>query len=186
MEKTNYVNTDELVEVGKIVKPFGVMGELIVIDYGENYPLFISFKNFYIYVKENGISILKEFKVKEFRGNSSKIILNLDGIESREESEKLSKNSLYVTRSNIPLNEGEYLFLDFIECDCFYEEQKIGKVIGMPNYGTCDMFEIKIDKPTNKKKGAYTVFVPYFKELIDKIDLDNKIIYFNEGYKDYL
>jgi 16S rRNA processing protein RimM len=180
-------NTNDLIEVGKIIKPFGIKGEMIAIDYAKDYPTFKKFKKFYIYIEENGISILKQFYVREFRGNSNKIILNLENVETREASEKISKNSLYVLREDIPLQEGEYLFDDLVGCVCYYQGENIGKVIGMPNYGTCDMFEIESNiKPSGKKGKGSCTHVPYFKELIEKIDLKDKIIYFNQSLKDYL
>ena len=78
----------------------------------------------------------------------------------------------------------------------------------MSNYGTCDMFEIKIcddfytsdtsdtsdakiddgDEANlkNNAKRNRIVNVPYFKNIIEKIDIDKKLIYFKESCKDYL
>lgn len=192
------INQKDLIEVGRISKPFGVKGEVIAIDYSDNYDVFKTWKRFFAYVEENGTSILKSLNVKGFRGHSSKIIMDLENVNSRSDSEKLKNLTLYVRRDDIPLEEGEHLFADLIGCQCYDGDMNIGEVISIPNYGTCDILEIKCCKdflavePTpqetnNKKKSRRDVLnVPYFKSIIEKIDIENRSIYFNESYKDYV
>ncbi len=193
----------DLIEVGKISKPFGVKGEVIAIDYSDDYDAFINRKRFFAYVEENGTSVLKSLNVKGFRGHRSKIIMGLEDVDSINESEKLKNRSLYIYREDILLKKGEYLFADLIGCQCYSEGMNIGKVMAMPNYGTCDIFEIKCNKDSvfgeepqqqtnesNKKKKKPDrrdiLNIPYFKDIIEKIDIENKSIYFKESYKDYI
>jgi 16S rRNA processing protein RimM len=189
MKDSSLEKSKNLIEVGKIIKPFGIKGEVIVTDYADDFETFINFKNFYIKIKENGISTLKKFEIIKFRGNKNKIILSLENFENINDAEKLRNCKVYVLREDIILKEGEYLFDDLIGCECFYQDLKIGIIVGMPNYGTCDMFEIEYyePKPLDKKNNETKfINIPYFKELIEKIDIDKKIVYFNESYKDYI
>ncbi|MFW5800382.1 MAG: ribosome maturation factor RimM [Spirochaetota bacterium] len=212
MNENMKVNEEKFVTVGKLNKSFGIKGEFIAIDYFNDYLTFINFKSFYIYETIDGISKLKKYKVEKFRGSEHKIILSLEGFETKDDAERLKGCTLYSLKEDILLKENEYLSADLIGCDCFCNENKIGSIVGAVNYGTCDIFEIKLNdyklpaesenntsagtfnksdrknnnKKKNNKKSANIINIPFYKELIEKIDIKNKSIYLNEDYKDYL
>lgn len=175
-------SSNNLVEVGKITKSFGLKGEVLVIDFANDYSTFMSFKSFFIFLKKEGTEPEKlKYFVEKIRKNNKRLIIKFENVNSINEAENLKNCSLFVLKSAIKLKKGEYLFQEFIGCDCYYQNDKIGTVIGMPNYGTCDMFEIQYFDKDNK-----IIYVPYFKEIIEKIDIDKKLIYFKEDYKYYI
>lgn len=178
--KTNIINHNDLLEIGKIIKPHGIKGEMVVTDYSDDFEEFKKLKT--VFTKIKG-SEWEKLSIKGIRGSKNKIILSLENINTRDESEKLRNKALYIQREEITLEEDEYFFADLIGCNCYFEGQHLGEVLSMPNYGTCDMFEIDFYEADNKKR---IINIPYFKEIIDKIDISNKSIYFKEDYKDYL
>ncbi len=200
MRNSEKVNKSDIIKVGKITKPFGIKGEVLVIDYAEDFEQFKQFKYFYLESKNNynnlDVIFIDNFIVEGFRGNSNRIILKLKGVDSRDDSEMIAKKNLYVLKDDISLEEGEYLFQDLIGCSCVLAGETFGKVMSMPNHGTCDMFEIRLNsmskqnevkvKTSGKKNSGRFVNVPYYKELIEKVDIEEKIIYFNEDCRDYL
>ena len=129
--------------MGVILRPFGVTGELCVKSFAESEQSFKSYKIFYT---DDGC---QEFKVKKIRADKKDVfILYFDHITSRTEAEKFKHQKLYVQSSQLkPLTADEYYHHELINLDVFDDnEQKIGVVKKVTNYGSDDLLEIKRDQ----------------------------------------
>ena len=79
--------------------------------------------------------------------NKKGIVARLSGIEDRNAAEAIKGLELYVTRAVLPeLDEGEFYYHDLIGLDVDdFEDNRIGKVIMVDNYGAGDILEVSLD-----------------------------------------
>jgi len=99
--------------------------------------------------------------------DKKKIIVRIDGVNDRNEAEKLFGTKLYIKREELPeINESEFYISDLIGIDVIDENDLIlGKIHAIHNFGAGDIVEIKF------KDGAKEMF-PFTKELFPEISKD--------------
>ena len=104
-------------------------------------------------------------------------IVKFQGINSRNEAEKLKKNKILVKTNKLPkLKKEEYHLLELInlEVKTFENDELkiIGKVINLENEKN-NLLIIELFK--NQKK----VLVPFAKEIVTKVDIKNNFLIIN-------
>ena len=188
--------SDEWLEIGKIVAPQGLKGELRVYpnsDFPERF-------------EQPGKRWLKypnSLQIKEVNLVSGRYIpgknlysIQLLGIENRSQAEALRGCKLLVNKSDRPqLGEDEYHVSDLINLEVYNQltEENIGVVIDVFWAGH-DLLEVKLHKqpvieeiPTpdlskitknrkkrkkkSKKQKVVTVFIPFVEEIVPIVDI---------------
>lgn len=98
-------------EIGKILKPQGIKGELKIESYLENIDRFNSFSHIYFF--RNGS--YEEHKIKSSRTPDGFIYVMLEDCRSRNDAELLRNWPVYIHRSQArPLDEDEDYIADLI------------------------------------------------------------------------
>lgn len=112
-----------------------------------------------------------EFTVSNTYSSGGYLVLKLMGLDQREILEKIYKNDIYVHRSEILLNEDEYIVMDLINYKVTSSDIKnLGHVIGVTSFGAQDNLEIQISE-SNK-----SIFFPFISNFIEKVDHKKKEI----------
>jgi 16S rRNA processing protein RimM len=158
---------DRLFPIGRVIKPHGVKGKIKIEYFGEDPARFSLYKEIFI---ENPEGRLRSYKVLEVIPKPPGFLLQLKGIERREEVESLKGKEILIRRRTLPvLNEGEYYWIDLLGMRV---ETLEGKMIG----------ELKAIFPT-KANDVYVVkgrrkeiFLPATEEVIQSIDLEKKVM----------
>jgi 16S rRNA processing protein RimM len=111
-------------------------------------------------VKASGEEIICHF-VKNDKG---KIICRIDGINDRTDAEKIVGTKLYITRDILPdLEESEYYIEDLVGLDVVdVNDEIIGKVIAIHNFGAGDIIEIRFK---DKRSEMYSFTKEIFPEI---------------------
>ena len=104
-------------------------------------------------------------------------IIKFQGIKTRNHAERLKKYKILVETNQLPkLNKEEFHLLELVNLHVKYLENKelkvIGKVINLENEKN-NLLVIELFK--NKKK----VLVPFVKEIVPIIDIDNNFLIIN-------
>ena len=104
-------------------------------------------------------------------------IIKLQGIDSRNQAEKLKKSKILVKTNKLPkLKKGEFHLLELINLEVKtlenHELKTIGKVINLENEKN-NLLVVELFK--NKKK----VLIPFVKEIVPLVDIKNKFIIIN-------
>jgi len=159
--------------IGRFLKPFGVRGEMKVLPSTDTLERFGELS--FIYVHEN-----REWKKCDLEGvryNGNKVLLKLKGYDTREVAEKLSDEYLYIDRAHaVPLEDGNYYCYDICECRVLTTAGKtLGSVCDIQNAGSCDVYVIRKDTAEND-----IFYIPAIKDVIKKIDINNKEIIIEE------
>ena len=145
------------VEVGKVLKPQGIKGELKVMPYID----FEKFKDLEVLTINN-----KEYKIKNAVFRLGYIYLTLEGIEDRNQALLLHSQSILAEGEEIALEEGEFFVQDLIGMDVYVEDENYGKVIAIDQFGSADVITIQ---------GSFGKWqFPYLTDVVVELDVANK------------
>ncbi len=158
---------DDLVPLGKIIKPHGVKGELKVFLYNDRSStlkegLYIWFKIDEKFVK---------YSVINLRGVTKKSqILKIKEVDTFDKAMIISKKEFFVSRNDFEeLDENSFYLNDLIGCDVFDEKnQSLGKILDVLNFPANDVLLISYEDKE--------IMVPFVEDFILLFDLDNRLV----------
>ena len=158
---------NDYVFVGKIINTFGIKGELKVLsDFEFKEKVFK--KDFNVYI---GNEKIKEV-VNTYRHHQEYELLTLMGYNNINDVLKYKGNDIYIKRSDLKLEDSEYLLSDLIDLDVYDEDKYIGKVIDYTETKEYYLIKVHLDKD---------YYIPCISHFIKKVDLKNKRINTNKG-----
>lgn len=148
----------EYLYLGKIVNTHGIKGEVRILSQFK-YKDKVLHKHFPIYI---GKEKVKEI-IASYRPHKQFDMITMDGYTNINEVLKYKGKNVYLKKSDLVLEEGEYLDEDLIGMDVVMNNKKIGKVIKIEK----DPYQERI--VVNKDGKEY--LVPYVCDIIKKINL---------------
>ncbi len=162
-----------LIYIGSVGKSVGLKGYLKI-----NIEKFD--KNFLLDYDRIFIKTNKGFteKIIENLRQDKPNVVKLDSINSRSECEELKGYSVYITREDLQLEEGEFFLDDIIGFKVFSEKKERGIILDVDNYGASDI--LKIQYEDNKE-----VMLPLLDHVVKDINFDEKRVYVN-NIDDYI
>lgn len=126
----------EKIRIGKIQNTIGLKGELKVQPETADINRFKWLKEFYI---DNEKYMCEYGKIR-----NDKVCLKIVGFDRIEDVEKFKNKPIFVDRKDaIPLKKDEYLAVDLMECEVYYEDKFMGRVTEVANYGASDIIFVK-------------------------------------------
>ncbi len=155
-----------LKELGYITKPQGIKGE---------------FRLRPNILDGNAIKAISEvvikntaYKVIKVTLREGFVIMYVEGISDRNTVEALRNVKVYYEGEEEVLQEGEYYIDDLVGCEVFsgVRNVKLGVLTEINKYGSADVYTVKTDK------GEF--MFPFARDVITKVDLQNKTIYVDE------
>ncbi len=151
----------KLIKIGKIVTTHGIKGEIKILSNFELKTEAFKIGN-NIYIGENKI----EETINSYRVHKNYDMITLKGYNNINEVLKYLKQNVYIDRNIIKSNE---IVLDDLIGMCVIIDHKIiGKVISYNRIKNNPILEINYN---NK-----TIYIPYNKDLIENINVDDKTI----------
>ena len=191
--------TNDWLEVGRITSPQGLKGELRVYPNSDFPERFTQSGKRGLQAPDN--SEVKEVELLGGRYLAGKnlYVVRLAGIADRNQAELLRDYRLLVKKSDRPtLKEDEYHVRDLMDMEVFHQQtgESIGIVTNMYTAGN-DLLEVRLHqqpetsvpktrdlsqisrkskrkKFKQKKSKPVTVFIPFVKEIVPIVDLENK------------
>ena len=160
---------NDLIVIGEIVKPKGIKGELKIKSYSVS-PEDLQ-KGMTIYVGET----YERYTLTQFALRQGFLYVYLKEVPTVMDAEKLRNKKVYIAKADIrTLDENEFLIEELIGCRV---ELTDGRVLGtledVQNFGSTDIFYVK----TEQKK---QIMFPNVEDVLENIDLSNKIILVNK------
>jgi len=150
---------NDLLEIGKIVKPSGLKGRLKVLSYSEPTPGFEALASVFVGKEVGHVS---SFNVRYLRVKGGSFSLELEGIEDLEASRELVGQSIFILSERLP--DGEYYWKDIIGLDIVTEEgQRLGQITTILPTGTNDVYVCN--------GGEGEILIPAFDDVVRKIDI---------------
>lgn len=160
----------EFVRLGHIRKPFGVKGEVTCFSMTE----FAKER----FKKGTTLSLLneksgerKEVTLKSFRDSGSYYFLGFEGIDTPEQAEELRGLYVEIDKEHAPIPEGYIRFQDLMGCKAINKETKevLGTIVDVLSYSPTKNLRVK-------RENGKTFTVPFVKQFIGEIDLENKTV----------
>ncbi|ADY56591.1 16S rRNA processing protein RimM [Syntrophobotulus glycolicus DSM 8271] len=150
----------ETVLVGEILKPQGINGELKIYPITDDAGRFKNLQSVFLAKGE----VVTQYKVLKSRIDpKGMVFLELEGLETREQSERLRGFEVRITRDKVPpLAEGWYYFE--LEGMRVYENNiLLGTLTQVLETGSNDVYLIK------GAKGEF--YIPALKSVVQKVDV---------------
>ena len=147
--------TSEKVLIGKIINAHGIKGDVKIKSFTTN-PCDLC--NYTPILKQDDT----ELKIKlRSKSNSDVIIASIENIDDRNKAETLKGTELFTLKTSILSNDDEMLLSDLLHFKVLdNNENEIGEIIDILNFGASDILEIKL---YNKEK---TALISYNKHSI--------------------
>ncbi|MEO1375108.1 MAG: ribosome maturation factor RimM [Cyanobacteria bacterium J06635_10] len=172
---------DDWLEIGKIVAPQGLNGELRVYpstDFPERFE-----KPGLRWLLHPNATELEEVELVKGRFLEGKklYVIQLAGVKYRDQAEKLRGCKLFVHQSSRPqLAEDEYHLMDLLGLSVFIQDsgEFIGTVVDLIAAGN-DLLEVRLEKEAGDKetvKDLKTVLIPFVKDIVPVVDLETRRI----------
>lgn len=155
-----------LIKIGKIVNTHGIKGELRLLS---KFP----YKD-KVFIKNMPIYINKENKevITSYRKHKNFDMITLEGYNNINEVLKYKGKVVYINSEDIKLDKDTYLDEEIIGVEVIYQENKKGIVTDIERYDKTTLLVIK----SNDKE----YLIPYNNDIIEKIDINNKVIYIKD------
>ena len=153
------------INVGKILKPQGIRGELKILPLTDDVSRFRALK--YLIVKGQAMPVLS------LRITEGYVYCVLQGVNDRNTAETLRDEFVSVERKDaVKLEEGRHFIVDLIGCKIFAESELIGELDDVLQNTKTDVYVVKTQKGT--------AMFPVVDDLIECTDTDNKTIKVNK------
>jgi len=171
--------------IGIIRTPHGLSGTFKVQSTSGEIDHFFDLEE--VVIRLNGTE--KFFKVEEVKGSPHNLIMKLAGIDSPEDVKHYSGAEILVSREHACfLDENEFYVNDLKGCSLVYDsntdgltaksgstKQIVGTITGVMEGGAGDLLEVDVAERVEPFESR-SVLVPFRKEFIGNIDIENKEI----------
>ena len=163
----NSSTSDSLIEIGKILKPHGLKGEIKILLFNkssrvlqENVP--VTLKN------DRGLS--GDFRIEMIRYGSSKVIIKFFELSSIDDADTWRESIIWVQKELLPpVDDDEYYLLDLVGMSVFSDKNEfIGCIKNVLSYPANDVIVLDY-----KEK---EILIPAVDEFIKLIDFEKKCL----------
>ncbi|BDA39526.1 ribosome maturation factor RimM [Candidatus Atelocyanobacterium thalassae] len=175
-------NINNMLEIGTIVGPRGLKGEVKVLsstDFPERFE--VSEEHWMRDPSQSSIQLVKLINSR-YVANKNIYVVRLQGIETRDQAEILRNHKLLVTNNSIPkLGKEEYHMSQLVNLKAYHIKTKklIGIVTDIFTTGH-DLLEIKLNNlPLQESDKEQKILIPFVYEIVPVVDLKNKRIEIN-------
>jgi 16S rRNA processing protein RimM len=157
-------------EIGIIVKPKGIRGELRVLPTTDDPSRFGLLKEVFLRPANNTASLekLQKLTISSLRQQKNIIVLTVNEITDRTAAESLVGASLMIPDGwALPLDTNEYFVRDIIGCTATEEDGAVlGEITEVFTTGANDVYVIKAES------GSF--MVPAVKDVVRKVDIGGR------------
>ena len=176
---------DGWLEIGKIVAPQGMKGELRVYP-STDFPERFEVAGLRWLLRPNATEPEEVELIKgRFLEGKNLYVIQLGGVKYRDEAEELRGCQLLVPEGDRPeLGEDEYHLMDLVGLPVFMQEdgKLIGTVVDLINAGN-DLLEVRLeeeneearrqgDKENSKIQNSKNILIPFVKAIVPVVDLE--------------
>ena len=152
-------------ECGKIINTHGIRGAMKVESWCDSPYVLADLER--VFIEENGR--YKEYDVVDASVFKQFVILELRGITTIEQAEKMRNAVLYLSRDDIELEEGEVFIADLIGLPVIDVDTKsvYGTISDVINAGASDIYVIKTE--------SGEAMMPAVDEFVKHVDIEKGI-----------
>lgn len=169
------LDSKDFIAIGKIVKTVGIKGNLKVISLTDFPERFEKLEKIFLYDERSGefhtnkTSGDVNFQIEDCIQLKDFLKIKIKDFDDLDKSKSLVGMIIMLRESDrVKLEDGQYYFYELVGLEMFDKNVLIGKVVSLQNYGSGDLF--------NVKHGNKEILIPFKKEFVKNIDIENKRI----------
>ncbi len=161
------VLSENLILVGKVIRPHGLEGSLRIRSYAQSLESFLYAGSVFLKSKKDETL---ECKVSSIKPHKSSFLIQLQGLQSLEQAERYRGAGIFIRKDLLTQkSEEEYFWFELIGLEVFLNSGRyLGKLTDIIPTGSNDIYVVK--------EGGKEILLPAIHEVIDEIDLENKRI----------
>ena len=162
----------EYLLLGTIIDTFGLDGTLRVYSTTNNgKKRYKKGAKVFIYDEKNDTRI--EMTVEKYRSNGHFDYVKLSEINNPEDGIKFKGFEIHTIKDRNDLEVGYYFYSDLVGCEVLDDKRNVLGVVSK-----VEEFPAQLTLRV-KRQGKADFFVPFIKQFLIKVDIDNKKIYIN-------
>jgi 16S rRNA processing protein RimM len=168
---------DNLILIGKVIRPHGIGGSLKILSYAQSPETFKSSGAVYL---ERGSGALSEYQVSSIKPQKNLFLLKLEGVNTLEEAESYRGAGIFLRKEDLgSKEEGEYFWFELIGIKVYSTR---GELIGTLKH----IFPTPSNDIYVIEGGKEEILIPATHVAVREIDLENRrmIVSELEGYVD--
>lgn len=161
--KARAVERDELVEIGRVARPWGIRGEVKIQTTTDVPGRFQSLEGVYL---DDGVADPEWYRIEGVKRLRRAVAVKFEKIDSPEAAERLRGFEVGIPESErAPLGEGEYYTYELVGLAVFDQEgERLGTLARVYRGAAHDVFEITMDDRI--------VLVPAVKAYVLEVDIE--------------
>jgi 16S rRNA processing protein RimM len=164
------MKTDYLI-VGRVLKPFGLRGEVKVEPITDRAERFHDLS--FVFIRKG--EVFEKIDIERARVHGEHVCLKPTALNSRDEAANLAGETLYIDREHAaPLEQGSHYSFDLVGCSVRTTGgMLLGVLRDVLNAGSCDVYVVT---PDGKKGERGEILIPAISDVVQKIDVAAKEI----------
>ena len=166
MNKGSPLKEQDLLIVGRVIKPHGFKGRLKILSFVETPQFYKEIKTLYL---GKDLDSIREYRVRSFQAYRNKAIVEFHGMDYQE-AKCCTGENLWVKRSQLPpLEEAEFYWADILGCSVETEAgQFLGTIESILRTASNDVYVCKKDN--------HETLIPALDQVIRKVDPIKKVM----------
>ena len=162
----NREHDDEWVEIGVVAQPHGLRGELKVLGVDDEMARFRRVGEVQLVGRGGAV----KGRVRRFRSTGRQVLLQVVGVESREDADRLRGATVSVRKSEVPaLEEGAYYAFELVGCEVFTASgERVGVVSEIRDYPANDVLVVH--------RGGRELLIPLVEPVVARVDIKGRRI----------
>lgn len=163
--------SDELIHIATLKKPYGIQGWLWVFSELEDRSSIFGLKNWQMKTATG----YKPLTVKKWRVQGSGLVASFNEVTDRNLAETMNGTRIFVTKDSLPkLSEHEYYWSDLVGLTVINEQKQcFGVVKSLFETGANDVMVVA---PTSESIDNEERLIPWHTSTVLIVDLENKMI----------
>ena len=162
MNSLNEVSSEELLPVGKVIKPHGVKGLIRAWSYARTMQSFQHSGT--IFFKQDNQDPV-EYRIHDIKPHKNFFILRIEGLYTFEEADRLRGADILVDKEKLTRDSDEYFWFELINLKVFLDTGKyLGIIKEIIPTGSNDVYVVKLNDSE--------FLIPALQDVVKKIDLD--------------
>ena len=165
------VSPEDLLLMGKVVRPHGIEGALRIKSYAQSEESFLSAGTVSLRSSSGDI---REYAVSSVRPHKNILLMKLEGLNTLEEAEKYREATILRQRDSLP-REGdeEYFWHELIGLEVYLSGgEYVGTIKHILPTGSNDIYVVQ--------EGKKEVLIPAVHDVVREIDLTNNRMIISE------
>lgn len=165
------VSSENLLLVGKVIRPHGLEGLLRIWSYAQSGGSFLNAGTVFLKSDRQGI---REYKALSIKPHKNLFLMELEGLSSLEEAERYRGAEIFIRKDSlIRGSKDEYFWFELIGLDVYLNSGRyIGTLKDILTTGSNDIYVVG--------KGETEFLIPATHEVVEEIDLRHKKMIISE------